>query len=81
MLVFGYAPSPKNEAFFGDPWACVGLAALFWSSLAPCLSAMVARSGRKKLRRLLAKFPTFEFTWVFSGKRIKFFAHDRFSNY
>jgi len=26
--------------------------------------AMVARSGDKNLRRFLAKFPTFEFTWV-----------------
>src|SRR5271154_7014109 len=36
-------------------FGCVSLAANFWSSLAPCYSAMVTRSRRKNLRRFLAK--------------------------
>ena len=35
---------------------CVGLAAYFWSSLAPCHSAMVTRSRHKNLCCLLVKY-------------------------
>lgn len=45
-------PLAKNKFLLN----CVVLAASFWSSLAPCHSAMVARSRHEKLRRLLVQF-------------------------
>lgn len=45
-------PFARNKFIF----VCVGLATNFWSSLAPCHSAMVARSRHKNLCCLLVKF-------------------------
>ena len=45
-------PFTKNKVIFNR----VGLATNFWSSLAPCHSAMVARSRHKNLCCLLAKY-------------------------
>jgi hypothetical protein len=51
FLYFTDIPKQLEEFVFG----CVGLATYFWSSLAPCHSAMAACSRRKNLCRLLAK--------------------------
>src|SRR5689334_21807097 len=51
MVIFLLIHKMIQNLIFG----CVSLAANFWSSLAPCYSAMVARSRRKNWRRFLAK--------------------------
>jgi hypothetical protein len=48
----GVIPFVRNKFMFN----CAGLATKFWSSLAPCLSAMVDRSRHKNLCCLLVKF-------------------------
>ena len=52
-------PFVKNKAIFD----CVGLATNFWSSLAPCPSAMVARSRHKNLCCLLVKYDFIFYEW------------------
>src|SRR5690349_4764098 len=53
-------PFVKNKAIFD----CVGLATNFWSSLAPCPSAMVARSRRKNLCCLLVQYGFIFYEWL-----------------